>query len=220
MGTHGPAVNGGDTGTPADRAQATIQWAKGPFTATATINYIGRFNVLDPSAAPPNNDCQTALFDNNASGARWTKTGVAPSYCNVASFTYVNFNFQYAANKNWTLMASILNAFNAKPPFDFETYGAPGSNYPDNHKPVSAVQPVDASDRRGRPVPGALGSFTIWTRRQRRSAHAAGALPRSCNPLRRLPQSRRRRRRRRRPRRKCKGLRSIRRRCLTSTKLT
>ena len=32
-GTHGPTAVGGDTGTPKDRAMATIQWSKGPFTA-------------------------------------------------------------------------------------------------------------------------------------------------------------------------------------------
>ena len=47
-GTHGPTAVGGDTGTPKDRAMATIQWAKGPFTATTTVNYIGRFNVTRP----------------------------------------------------------------------------------------------------------------------------------------------------------------------------
>jgi len=117
-GTHGVTDYSGDTGTPKDRAQATIQWTKGPFTATANVNYIGRFNVTSPSEAAPT--CADGLNLNNA---RWATVDVPPPLCNVASFTYVDLNFLYALNKQWTLQASILNAFNAKPPQDWETYG-------------------------------------------------------------------------------------------------
>jgi iron complex outermembrane recepter protein len=126
-GTHGPTLIGGDTGTPKDRAQATIQWAKGPFTMTTTVNYVGRFNVTDPSS-PDAQTCADSLNNNN--GIRWANTGVPPNYCNVASFTYVNMNFLYALNKQWTLQASIQNAFNAKPPNDFETYGGINASQP------------------------------------------------------------------------------------------
>ena len=100
-GTHGPTAVSGDTGTPKDRAQATIQWTKGPFTATATVNYIGRFNVpTRPSGNyhVPGRAATTAT----RYGGRNTG-GVAPDYCNVASFTYVNLNFLYPLNKQWTL---------------------------------------------------------------------------------------------------------------------
>jgi iron complex outermembrane recepter protein len=125
-GTHGPSFVSGDTGNPKDRAQFVLQWAKGPFTATATVNYVGRFNVTDPS----NGDftCQDGLTNINA--ARWSNTGTAPNYCSVASFTYTNLNFQYALNKQWTLQASIQNAFNARPPIDMQTYGANASGQP------------------------------------------------------------------------------------------
>ncbi|HXX86308.1 MAG TPA: TonB-dependent receptor [Casimicrobiaceae bacterium] len=125
-GTHGPSIVSGDTGNPKDRAQGVIQWSKGPFTGTATINYVGRFNVTDPSVG--DFTCQDGLTDDN--GLRWAVTGVAPNYCNVASFTYVNFNFQYAYDKQWTFQASITNAFNAKPPYDFATYGALAGGQP------------------------------------------------------------------------------------------
>jgi iron complex outermembrane receptor protein len=125
-GTHGPTDPSGDTGNPKDRAIFTLQWAKGPFTATANVNYVGRFNVLDPSAG--NNTCALALQGNE--GTRWVNIDTPPAYCNVASFTYTNLNLQYALNKQWTLTASFLNIFNAKPPYDFETYGAPAGNQP------------------------------------------------------------------------------------------
>ena len=44
-----------------------LQWAKGPFTATATINYVGRFNVTDPSVGA--HTCTEGL--NNDNGVRW-----------------------------------------------------------------------------------------------------------------------------------------------------
>ena len=40
VGTHGPSVVSGNTGTPRDRVQLTGQWAKGPFTATLIGNYL------------------------------------------------------------------------------------------------------------------------------------------------------------------------------------
>ncbi len=128
-GTHGPTAVGGDTGTPKDRATATIQWSKGPFTTTATVNYVGRFNVTDPSIG--NNTCQDGLINEGSNAARWVNNGgVAANYCNVASFTYVNLNFQYQWNKQWQFLATINNVFNAKAPVDMETYGASSGQQP------------------------------------------------------------------------------------------
>jgi iron complex outermembrane recepter protein len=120
-GTHGPSGVSGDTGNPKDRVQAIIQWNKGPFTVTANINYVGRYNVTDPSDG--GFTCQDQLASVGNESGRWA-TGVAPNYCNVASFTYTNLNFQYVLDKQWTLLASVQNAFNAKAPSDFETYGS------------------------------------------------------------------------------------------------
>jgi iron complex outermembrane receptor protein len=128
-GTHGPTIVSGDTGNPKDRAQMTLQWAKGPFTVTATVNYIGRFNITDPSVGA--NTCNEGM--NNDNGIRWANNpDGAPNYCNVASFTYTNLNFQYQLDKAWTLQASVQNAFNAKAPSDFESYGALSGSQPNN----------------------------------------------------------------------------------------
>ena len=136
-GTHGPVSIGGDTGTPRDRAIATIQWAKGPFTATATVNYVGHYGVTDPSAG--SFTCQEGLNYSNA--LRWGASGgVAPDYCTVPSFTYVNLNFQYQYNKEWQFLLSAINAFNAKAPVDMETYGSSAgqqANAPANGVPYN-----------------------------------------------------------------------------------
>ena len=70
------------------------------------------------------------MINEGANALRWPKTGVAANYCNVASFTYVNFNFQYQWNKQWQFLATIQNAFNAKAPVDMETYGASSGQQP------------------------------------------------------------------------------------------
>ena len=121
-GTHGPTAVSGDTGTPKDRAQFDLQWSKGPFTATAN----------DQLRRPVQRDRPVRWVtlhlpgraDQQLNNARWANTATSRrNYCNVASFTYVNLNFLYALNKQWTFQASIQNAFNAKPPVDLETYG-------------------------------------------------------------------------------------------------
>ncbi len=48
-GTHGPAIISGDTGNPKDRGQITAQWEGGPWTVTAMWNYVGKFDLTDPS---------------------------------------------------------------------------------------------------------------------------------------------------------------------------
>ena len=141
----------------------TIQWSKGPFTATATVNYVGRFNVTDPSEGDVT--CRTVLnVDQRTLGYR---RDVAPNYCNVASFTYTNLNFQYAFNKQWTLLGSIQNAFNAKAPVDFETYGAcSGQRRKRSTTAFRITLACIRSARSGRS--GALGLSTSSTRLQRR----------------------------------------------------
>ncbi|MCC6195969.1 MAG: TonB-dependent receptor [Burkholderiales bacterium] len=126
-GTHGPTAVGGDTGTPRDRVMGTIQWAKGPFTTTMTVNYVGPYNVTDPSAG--HFDCESGLLAANA--VRWAANGfVPPAYCDVPSFTYVNLNIQYQFNKQWQFMLTGNNIFNAKAPVDFETYGSSAGQQP------------------------------------------------------------------------------------------
>ena len=48
-GTRGPSEISGDTGTPRDRAKCIRTGEKGPVEVIGTINYIGRFDVADPS---------------------------------------------------------------------------------------------------------------------------------------------------------------------------
>ena len=123
-GTHGPSVVSGATGSPKDRAQLTLGYARGPLDVTATINYTSDFSTLDP--AIPANDCATTAAD---VGGRLYFDGLDQPqyYCHVASFTTTNLNLQYKLSPNLTLKGSILNLFDRQPPIDVATYGNSGT---------------------------------------------------------------------------------------------
>jgi iron complex outermembrane receptor protein len=123
-GTHGPSVVSGATGSPKDRAQFTLGYARGPLDITATINYTSDFSTKDP--AIPANDCATTAAD---VGGRLYFDGLDQPqyYCHVASFTTTNLNLQYKLSQNLSLKASILNLFDRQPPIDVATYGNSGT---------------------------------------------------------------------------------------------
>jgi len=126
-GTHGPEIISGDTGNPKARGAASLTWDKGPMDVTASVNYVGRFNLTDPTAGLP--DCTTAI----ATGGLQQRfpNGVPQSilnnYCYVKAFTDVDLNAQYTLTKNMKVHLSILNVFNTPPPVDLQTYGASGN---------------------------------------------------------------------------------------------
>lgn len=123
-GTHGPSIIGGNTGNPKDRAQFTLNYERGPFTVTTTTNYVGSYNVLDPSLGI--NDCSSGIEANNA---QFANLDTPPQqYCKIGSFTTTNLSLQYKFDKALTLRGSIVNLFDRKPPVDLNTYGGTGSN--------------------------------------------------------------------------------------------
>ncbi len=121
-GTHGPSVVSGNTGNPKNRAQLTLGYEKGPLTLTGTLNWVGSYSGLDPSLGY--NDCSESAegvggrtyFVNNPNGT-------PPEYCKIRSFMSTDINAVYRVNKNLTIKASILNAFDRQPPIDVATYG-------------------------------------------------------------------------------------------------
>ncbi len=123
-GTQGPSVVGGATGNPKDRAQASLNWNKGPLDITATVNYTGGFSGLDPSVGATS--CDSTALD--AAGRPYFQNLVQPAkYCEIDSFTTLNLNMVYKVSSNLSLKASILNAFDRQPPFDVSTYGNSGA---------------------------------------------------------------------------------------------
>ena len=119
-GTHGPSVVSGATGSPKDRAQFGLGWARGPLDVNATVNYTSSFSSLDPAASYTN--CATIASD--ITGRPYFQNLVQPAYfCHVASFTTTNLNVQYKLSENLTLRGAVLNLFDKQPPLDPNTYG-------------------------------------------------------------------------------------------------
>jgi iron complex outermembrane receptor protein len=117
-GTHGPYVIGGDTANPKDRVQLSGTWDRGPAHVTLQFNWIGPYNLLDPSFGFTT--CQIS----GAFGNGWFPTGNIPSnYCTVKSFLETDLSGSYIINKHWQLHAAVTNLFNTQPPVDFNTYG-------------------------------------------------------------------------------------------------
>ena len=103
----------------------TLQWIKGPFTATANINYVGRFNVLDPSAG--NNTCE------DGAELQRQRDTVATRAAGLLQRGLVHLREpQLPVRAQQAVDAAGLGAesFNAKPPFDFETYGSSAGHNP------------------------------------------------------------------------------------------
>lgn len=121
-GTHGPSGVSGDTANPQDRAVLTVAWDRGPVDVTVTVNYVGSYNVTDPSLGYANT-CLDSL-SNSAFSLRFPNGNFPSQYCNVPSFTYVNLYSSYTVNQHLQVFGSIQNLFNTAPPLDLETYGS------------------------------------------------------------------------------------------------
>lgn len=123
-GTHGPTIVGGNTANPKDRAQFTLAYENGPWGLTSTTNYVGSYDLTDPSLGV--NDCTAGA---NAYNAQFANGADIPSqYCSVGAFTTTNLALKYQFSKGLTLRGAIVNVFNAAPPVDLNTYGGTGSN--------------------------------------------------------------------------------------------
>jgi len=119
-GTHGPSAISGATGSPKNRAQLGLGWAKGPLDVNATVIYTSEFSALDPAAGYTH--CGTAAAD--ITGRPYFQNLVQPdSFCHVASFTATNLNVQYKVNDKLSLHGAVLNVFDKQPPLDPNTYG-------------------------------------------------------------------------------------------------
>ena len=120
-GTHGPTGVSGDTGNPQDRAVLTLSWDRGPADVTATINYVGAFNLTDPSIG-----IETCSESVQNSG-KWVNPYSGPaSWCEVSHFTDVNLYTEYTFSNHLGVHGSVLNVLNTQPPLDLQTYGSAG----------------------------------------------------------------------------------------------
>jgi iron complex outermembrane recepter protein len=132
-GTHGPTGVSGDTGNPKDRAVFDLTWDRGPWSATTTVNYIGHFNLLDPSIGI--DTCGESIISED----RWVGTYNGPnSFCEVNTFVDVDLYAEYKFSEHFRVHGSVLNVFDKPPPLDMQTYGSAG-NYDNAFHDAGAI---------------------------------------------------------------------------------
>ncbi len=122
-GTHGPTGVSANTGNPKDRAVLTLEWERGPWDVTGTVNYTGAFNLTDPSIGL--NTCGESIVESGKWSPPTGYTGPA-SFCNVDRFVDVDLYTKYSFNKHFTVHGTVLNLFDKPPPLDMQTYGGGG----------------------------------------------------------------------------------------------
>ena len=114
-GTHGNCDITNCIGSPKDRLSLAATWDMNKWRLGANVNYRGSMsNKFEQSDA----DCAQTLLN----GADF------PAGCKVKSFTTADISGAWKFSENTEIFGSIANVFDAKPPADFETYGAIGYN--------------------------------------------------------------------------------------------
>lgn len=114
-GTHGNCDITNCMGSPRDKVSFAATWESGPWRLGANVNYRGSMsNKLEQEEE----GCAQTLAD----GSDY------PSGCKVKSFTTLDISGAWKFGPNTEIFGSIANVLDAKPPSDFETYGAIGYN--------------------------------------------------------------------------------------------
>jgi len=122
-GTHGPSAVGGDTGNPKDKVQATLTYSKNDWTVTTALNWVGSYDLTDPTPAGNNVD---NCVEGGSFGGWFPNNNIPSNYCKVASFLDTDITVYYQVSKKLTLHANVSNVFNRQPPVDLATYGGMG----------------------------------------------------------------------------------------------
>jgi iron complex outermembrane receptor protein len=119
-GTQGPSGVSGATGSPKNRGQLSLGYARGPLDVTTTFNYTSGFSGLDPSVGATECGSSSSIITSRT----YFSGLVQPDrFCHIPSFTAVNLNVQYKLSQNLSLRGAILNLLDRQPPLDFNTYG-------------------------------------------------------------------------------------------------
>jgi iron complex outermembrane receptor protein len=121
-GTHGPTGVSGDTGNPQDRAVLTLGWDRGPWDVSTTINYVGAFDLTDPSIGI------YSCSDSIGNSGKWINPYAGPeSFCKVDRFVDVNLYAEHTFTDHLRVHGTVLNVFDKPPPLDMQTYGSAGN---------------------------------------------------------------------------------------------
>ena len=107
------------SGTPEDRWNLILGWARGPWNVTGTVRFVSGYDELPWSneGAQMPGDCLSVQLP-------------SPDSCSVDSFTTFDLSASYKGFKNWEIFGSVVNVFNEKAPFaSAAAYGFVNYNY-------------------------------------------------------------------------------------------
>jgi iron complex outermembrane receptor protein len=123
VGTQGPYNLSSGAGTPRSRASWANTLVAGPLTVTGTLYYTSGYAETAADVGV------LGLYDGDCLSTT-PDTGLNfPSSCHVGAFYDFDLTGSYALNDHFSLTASIMNAFDRKPPFDPANYAGGGVNY-------------------------------------------------------------------------------------------
>jgi iron complex outermembrane receptor protein len=116
VGTQGPYITSSGAGTPKWRGNWSNSLEAGPATLTATAYYTSgyRSTAEDQNGAGTGSDCSTALYD--------------PAFCQTRRYVQLDLVGSLKAGNNFTLYMNVINALDAKPPFNPANYAAVNYN--------------------------------------------------------------------------------------------
>lgn len=123
VGTQGPYNLSSGAGTPRSRASWSNTLVAGPLTVTGTLYYTSGYREIAADVGTLglyNGDCLSTTPGTNLN---------FPSSCSVGAFYDFDLTGSYAFNDHFSLTASVMNAFDRKPPFDPANYAGGGLNY-------------------------------------------------------------------------------------------
>ncbi|MBC8055157.1 MAG: TonB-dependent receptor [Rhizobiales bacterium] len=113
-GTHGNCDITNCIGSPKDKVTFAATWDMGQWRLGANVSYRSSFDNTLSDGEP----CAQTLLNGDD----------YPSGCKIKSFTTLDISGAVTLAKGLELFGSIANVTDAKPPSDFETYGAIGYN--------------------------------------------------------------------------------------------
>jgi iron complex outermembrane receptor protein len=116
VGTQGPYIISSGAGTPKWRGNwsNSLEWGPGTLTATAYYTSGYRSTAEDQNGAGTGGDCTTALYD--------------PAFCRTRRYIQLDLVGSLKAGKNFTFYVNVINALNARPPFNPANYSAVNYN--------------------------------------------------------------------------------------------
>ena len=132
VGTSGNYDVSSGSGTPQDRWNLILGWARGPWNVTGTVRYVSPYDEIPYQGVPST----VSDPDTGCLGLQYAGTN-----CRVASFTTLDLSAAYKGFKNWEFFGSVINVFNRIAPYaPAAAYGLINYNYNYHYSGATGTQ--------------------------------------------------------------------------------